>query len=695
MRKSLCLLLALLLLAGLAACGKTSEAAPEEALTGELRPGWVPTEFPFPEGLRSEYAVNYADGRIYLSARRDGEPLISVYDTLTDTWSELRFDQAGLGRFARVGAPSIAEGTLWALLNTDSPSGQELLRVDLSTGAGRRMPVDFKPGGNSESMSRSFAGVFALSRDEALLYDWDNAYRVDGTARLLETIPGLTELDGSRAGEMLYTAHNGGARPLDLAALRYGSAVDLSVSRYVSDRGNVLCDLDAGRAVGIYDPASGEIRRLFSWIDVALDMDSLGGGAAFENEKGEIWYPAERGYVRLTEGLLSVKKELVLASHGYDSQYADQILYFNHTDPEYKITVRRLEDTEGAAYDRQMIELATQGGVDLLDTSLLPGSALDGRVLENLLPYLDADPEIGREDFIQPLLRAMLRRGGLYEIQPRFTLVTMATHASLFPGRESWTYDAVERLAAEHPEYEMFFAGRDRKVLLDAFLKMATAEYVDYDRAVCDFENESFRRGLRFVRDLPEPEGTHAALLISQEDAAGGSFLCRRLLEDEGYVYCGFPETSGNGSCFMRLGAGGTPYDESTGGFIRLGMMAGSEHKEAAWRFLKLLLTRTEQPVDYGIPVLRSAFEDALARSVEIWSGRSEEFDGYEYFTEGDAERLRELVYGTEKLVHDDAPLLEILNTEARLYFEGAKTLDEAAASIQSRAGLYVAEQYG
>jgi hypothetical protein len=289
----------------------------------------------------------------------------------------------------------------------------------------------------------------------------------------------------------------------------------------------------------------------------------------------------------------------------------------------------------------------------------------------------------------------MLRRGGLYEIQPRFTLVTMATHASLFPGRESWTYDAVERLAAEHPEYEMFFAGRDREVLLDAFLKMATAEYVDYDRAVCDFENESFRRGLRFVRDLPEPEGTHAALLISQEDAAGGSFLCRRLLEDEGYVYCGFPETSGNGSCFMRLGAGGTPYDESTGAFIRLGMMAGSEHKDAAWRFLKQLLTRTEQPVDYGIPVLNDTFEKALARSLEIWSGRSKEFDGYEYFTEGDADRLRELVYGTEKLAHDDAPLLEILNTEARLYFEGAKTLDEAAASIQSRAGLYVAEQYG
>ena len=152
---------------------------------------------------------------------------------------------------------------------------------------------------------------------------------------------------------------------------------------------------------------------------------------------------------------------------------------------------------------------------------------------------------------------------------------------------------------------------------------------------------------------------------------------------------------SGNGSCFMRLGAGGTPYDESTGGFIRLGMMASSEHKEAAWRFLKQLLTRTEEPVDYGIPVLRATFEEALACSLETWSGRSEAFGGCEYFTEGDAERLRELVYGTEKLAHDDAPLLEILNTEARLYFEGAKTLDEAAASIQSRAGLYVAEQYG
>jgi hypothetical protein len=99
--------------------------------------------------------------------------------------------------------------------------------------------------------------------------------------------------------------------------------------------------------------------------------------------------------------------------------------------------------------------------------------------------------------------------------------------------------------------------------------------------------------------------------------------------------------------------------------------------------------------VDYGIPVLRATFEKALACSLETRSGRSEAFGGYEYFTEGDAERLRELVYGTKKLAHDDAPLLEILNTEAQLYFEGAKTLDEAAASIQSRAGLYVAEQYG
>lgn len=693
MRRSLCFLLALLMLSGLAACGRAAEE-PGDPAPSQMSPGWIPAEYAFPEGLQPEYALSYAEGRIYLSARRDGECLISVFDTLTDAWSELRFDNAGLGRYARVGAPSIAEGTLWALLNTDSPSGQELLRIELDTGAGGRLPIDIEPGGNSESLSRSFAGVFALGKDEALLYDWDNAYRVDASCRLLETIPGLTELYGSRAGELFYTNHlAGGARPLDLTSLRYGAGVDLSVGEFISDRGNILCCLDDYRAVGIYDPASGETRRLFTWMDVALDMDSLGGGGAFENERGEIWYPATRGYVRLTEGMIPVKKELVLASHGYESQYAGQLLYFNHTDPEYKITVRHLETAEGAAYDRQMIELATQGGVDLLDTSLLPGTALDGRVLENLLPFLDADPDIGREDFIQPLLNAMLRGGGLYEIQPRFTLVTLATHAALFPGRESWSYDAVDRLIAEHPEYNALYAGRDREVLLDAFLKMATAEYVDYDAAVCDFESESFKRGLRFVRDLREAEDERPALLVSQEDAAGGSFFCRRLLEDEDYVYCGFPETAGNGSCFMRLGAGGTPYDESTGGFIRLGMMAGSAHKEAAWRFLKLLLTRTEEPVDYGIPVLRETFEKALTRSLEIWS--RQKIGGSEYFTKGDADRLRELVYSTDKLVHDDAPLLEILNTEAQLYFEGVKTLDETAASIQSRAGLFVAEQYG
>lgn len=89
-----------------------------------------------------------------------------------------------------------------------------------------------------------------------------------------------------------------------------------------------------------------------------------------------------------------------------------------------------------------------------------------------------------------------------------------------------------------------------------------------------------------------------------------------------------------------------------------------------------------------GIPVLKSSFEAVLQASVSDESVR-----GYDSLTQDDIQRLKDLVYATDKLVRYDETLLDMIKTNARAYFGGQISLDEAADRIQSSARLYVAEQ--
>ena len=157
--------------------------------------------------------------------------------------------------------------------------------------------------------------------------------------------------------------------------------------------------------------------------------------------------------------------------------------------------------------------------------------------------------------------------------------------------------------------------------------------------------------------------------------------------------------SEGNGSYFVRQGVQTSDFSGAQGDYARFGIMASSRHKEAAWEYIKLLLLEPtgEVGLDRGIPVLSSTFERILEKSITenapAYSGVSN--DEYGYFYRSDADKLRELVYSTEKMAHDDKQLLDIIMTEANNYFNGYKTLDDAVAQIQSRASIYIAEQYG
>ena len=136
-------------------------------------------------------------------------------------------------------------------------------------------------------------------------------------------------------------------------------------------------------------------------------------------------------------------------SYSMSDELEDAVIRFNNTDPEYRIVLKPVSYSSSDERDRLLIELATGSDVDVIDTSILPENALKGGLLTDMLPYLDADGAVSRDDFIAPLFNAMLKNGGLYEYTDKFTLMTLISDAGLYPGRQDWTADYIAQQRAE------------------------------------------------------------------------------------------------------------------------------------------------------------------------------------------------------------------------------------------------------
>lgn len=704
---SLLLLLALLL--SLAACGKgESEPSGRVQQPGELVPGWLAEEVRLPEEVGWITQMDLCDSVLYISwMDRTNHACLGCYNTTVGDFRQLPLDTADRWR-SELHYLSVADGVAWGLVESFAENWSDrrtdLLYCDTQTGeAVRVVPIPIQPADAGE-MGAFFQGLYALDGGRALLYDAYTCYEIGPDCAAQRSFPreGLNLNFCSDDGQRLLVSQfqNDGANiyhfcdpetltPLEEVALE-------GFSHFRSENGRILVDWEQG--VCELDPATGSMTPLFKWMDVAPSSSAVGGGFACETATGELWYPSQQNgvLIRVHEAMIPYQEPLRLAVFS-SGPNPDSLIRFNHSGLPYKIEVTNYWGLSEQERQRVMIELATGGDFDLIDTSGLPEGSLDGGMLTDLLPYIDADPDLSREDFIQPLLSAMLRDGGLYELSPRWDILTFAAHGSQFPGRADWTIGYVNQLVEDRGQMPVFFWHRNREVLTDLMAKMATAEFIDWGTGECRFDSPEFKAWLRLVKEIPyDSDYTDSAvLLVPVSDAAGyAGYMVRSFLRDADYVYAGFPSSSGNGSYFIRLGTGSDAFDGTKGDNVSLGIPASSAHKDGAWLFLRQLLLTTGdadyERIDYGIPVLKDTFEGCLARSVQEGDP-----DDYYTITQADAEKLRQLVYGTERLAHTDEALLSIIKTEAANYYAGYKTLDEAAALIQSRASLYMSEQYG
>lgn len=405
---------------------------------------------------------------------------------------------------------------------------------------------------------------------------------------------------------------------------------------------------------------------------------------------------------------------LTLAIFEENPEVSKQVALFNQNNTSYSIEIRQYERSDQPEEDgcaRLQREILSGKGPDLIDYgSQYASSDVVGGYTENLLPWLETGAEESKGEYFTNILEAFSYNGNLYAMPVSFTLQTFAGSKQMLGGLEQWNIQEMISCYEGKKEEMILYPGETKTDVFGTILTGSMDYYIDWNGGTCSFDGDEFRKVLEFANRFPEYLEMAEDFSVKQTFLEGKALLlplrlatpfdiCRAeyIFGASDLSYIGFPV---EGSCGTVV--------TSTGPM--LAMSAASEHKEAAWEFIRQFLGRQyQEEIASGFPVSRSVLEEKLTQYGEVEytveDGNQKPVSKEKIFFEGEepvdiysitkeqADILMNLIASVTISIANDYQLYNILLEEAGSYFAGDKTLEEAAGMIQSRASIFVSER--
>ena len=504
----------------------------------------------------------------------------------------------------------------------------------------------------------------------------------------------------------------------------------------------------AGDSVYGLNFETGEPVKLFNWIDcdVARQGDEsicvLQDGRIVTTSTQETVNGIENDLIVLSKneaGEVSQKKVLRLAVMNLYPFTSRMVSRFNRSNPDYRIEVTDYsqynnyssanEDERNAGINRLQTEIIAGDMPDILDISLLSADRLGSKgLVEDLYPYMDADPELNRSDLLEHVIQAFEENGKLYQTVGNFYILTTAGLSRVVGDHIGWTMDefqdAMSRLQAENPNCTVFERYTTQDLALTFLLYLELENYVDWSSGECGFQSDGFIKLLEFVKSFPtvyswETDGgaddydTDTRLLMRLQLMKQCNFACFEDLQvntaglgGEPCTFVGYPTENGVGSMFAQIGNS-------------FAITSSCADKDAAWQFIRqfFLPEYQEQFLGEVFPTNRSVYEKMKSEATTTKYQRnpdgsfmlneegkrieedlgSMQVNGvtvpYRTASEEDVARVEEIINATTNILHTDDSLKRIIIDGALPYFADQRSVDEVVKLIQSKAMLYVNEQ--
>ncbi|MDR2590685.1 MAG: hypothetical protein LBC71_06845 [Oscillospiraceae bacterium] len=411
----------------------------------------------------------------------------------------------------------------------------------------------------------------------------------------------------------------------------------------------------------------------------------------------------------------------------------DAVAQFNRTSVTHRIELidyfdyAYLNDFYGEmqrAINRLLLDITTGKAPDILFVTDLPFYDLaEKEVFVDLYPFIDADPDISRDDLIESVVKAHEVNGGLYSIFDSFGLWTFSGLTSVVGDTPGWTMDDLKTLIETNPQADLPFGRfKSKAAFLHFMINMISDDFVDFEKGTAYFDRGDFADLLIIADSIDTPGSemltTHAYNdtiwigFINYEDNIEIKSSKRQLIQAEGvfsfpffpsaveqysgedYTFIGFPTES---RVISRLAVNA----QNTQNFIRctldFAITSTSNDKEGAWDFIRMILTpehqyrlNTIEESGSGFPTLQIVLDDAINLAVN-----RKNINRWDWISTEDADKLIHLIENIESMVFISEALWSIIIESANDYWNGQKSLEDTVRIIHNRASIYAAERGG
>ena len=437
----------------------------------------------------------------------------------------------------------------------------------------------------------------------------------------------------------------------------------------------VSCTSDGREFVKTADEAD-----LFDWSEPGIvspgytNLYELGDGSWL------LFYRGQTSLELLEEKLLPPKTTLTLLTDYPRAELYTIVNDFNRTSEGYRVEVQLLGEG-GLTAELLRTQLIAGEGPDIFafyDRSSL--ADLGANSFEDLLTYLDADAEYGRDTLVPELLEAMCVQGKLSWLPYSFGISTF-TAPSAYLSEPGFSFDEAKQAAAK-ARLPLFPGWMTRDILWGWLSDFAVGQYMDLEAGTCSFDSEDYISLLEECAAAASEFGSDSAALYNsllQFELLQNLIRVSTISSNYGgdYAYVGAPNETTNGSMFSPD--------------LCFTISSASEHKDAAWQLVRSCLSEEHQSaLSGGFPAsaqaLDALIDDAVANGVHYYE--------YEYeLDEADAAKLRGLISETQTAQDAYPAVLNIMAEDAAQFFAGQITAEQAAAYTQDRVSIWLAEQ--
>ena len=504
--------------------------------------------------------------------------------------------------------------------------------------------------------------------------------------------------------------------------------------QFFSGSGDTLMASDGNYLYSI-DLGTGVSSKMLSWLDSDINASYISGVAAVSDEQILVFCnhysmtgnndTYELGVLTKTPASeIPERTILTLGAEYLDSNVKDAVVDYNRKSTEYRITL--------VDYSQYNTEDDYTLGAEQLDRDVVSGNCPDiislstghqdkyiaKGALADLSALLEKDDSISQDDLVAGALKAYTSDGKLYGLPYCFSVHSMIASVKLVGDRTSWTMADMAQVIEGLDDSVSVMDYTTQTSFLQQMVYQNINQFVDYGKATCSFDTDAFQQLLTASAKLPTEEELYGdnddAAAISVDDTyqqiqsgdvlmtsvyiSGDSYSLKEFYgiynnKDFGMVNIGYPTEEGSG-VQLNISSG-------------LAISAKSKYTDAAWDFLKTLLTDDFQEDQWSFPVTKTALDKSLAAAMEQdyytdENGEKVYYDqtGYigdtEYtispLTQEQVDEFKTLVDGASVAGNYDTDIMDIINEEATAFFSGDKTAADVAALIQNRVSIYLGE---